>query len=418
MSVLGAAVLMLAGCAGPAPRSTQMTPLPSPEAQSVAIEATPAQAAIPAAEAVPAPMAEAAPAPAAVEPVLAQPASPAMVAAPAIIAAPTNAVPLVRQTVSGWLDVPGWLEERGLPPMQKLGPAAEPVFEIRIPQGVFTLALGSRNARWNGVFVGLGYAPKMAGGRLQAHALDLEKNLVPLLDPSPAPPGKGRTIVIDPGHGGPNAGALSVHNGRHESELTLDWARRLQGLLETNGWQVVLTRTNDVELDLPARIAVADRVDADLFVSLHFNTAAPDPAPVGLETYCVTPAGLPSNLTRGYADPVWRTLPNNAFDASNLQYAARIHRAMIGETAAVDRGVRRARFMDVLGPQRRTAVLVEGGFLSSPREARLIAGADYRQKLARAMATAIGPAAPVRVTPDLLATPASEPAAETRAAGK
>jgi N-acetylmuramoyl-L-alanine amidase len=302
--------------------------------------------------------------------------------------------------------------------MQKTGPAAGPVFDVRIPSGVFSFALGNRNARWNGVLVGLGYAPKMLAGRLQVHSLDLEKNLAPLLDPAPPPPAKGRLIVIDPGHGGANGGAQSVHNGRRESELTLDWARRLQAMLETNGWQVVLTRTNDVELDLPARVAVADRVDADLFVSLHFNTAAPDPAPVGLETYCLTPAGLPSNLTRGYADPVWRTLPNNAFDTSNVQCAARIHRALVSTTGAVDRGVRRARFMDVLGPQRRAAVLVEGGFLSSPREARLVADADYRQKLARAMATAIGPAAAPPISPDQLATPAREPESEAHAAGK
>src|SRR5207245_3292593 len=68
------------------------------------------------------------------------------------------------------------------------------------------------------------------------------------------------------------------------SDLTLDWARRLAPLLVSNGWTVFLTRTSDVDVSLSNRVAFAEAHHADLFVSLHFNSAAPDKRQNGLET--------------------------------------------------------------------------------------------------------------------------------------
>jgi N-acetylmuramoyl-L-alanine amidase len=98
---------------------------------------------------------------------------------------------------------------------------------------------------------------------------------------------------------------------------------------------------------------------------------------------------MPSSLTRGYNDDPDQVFPNNAFDMENLQYAVRLHRALLkaGETA--DRGVRRARFLAVLRGQRRPAILIEGGYLSNPDEARRIADPAYRQRLAEAVARAL-----------------------------
>src|SRR5262249_36600628 len=93
-----------------------------------------------------------------------------------------------------------------------------------------------------------------------------------------------------------------------------------------------------------------------------------------------------STLTREFGDPRSHVYPNNAYDAQNLQYAVRLHRALVQATSQRDRGVRRARFMTVLQGQNRPAVLLEGGYLSDPKEARLIATASYRQKLAEAVA--------------------------------
>jgi N-acetylmuramoyl-L-alanine amidase len=226
------------------------------------------------------------------------------------------------------------------------------------------------------------------------HRLDLDKNIRPLIVQAPLHGSSHGRIVLDPGHGGSNLGTVSVLDRRQEKEFTLDWARRLAPLLSAQGWQVTLTRTNDVELSLAERVAIADEVQADLFVSLHFNSAAPNLTRSGVETYCLTPTGLPSTLVRETRDDPLLSYPNNRFDESNLQWAARIHGTLVRATGAEDRGIRRARFMAVIRDQERPAVLVEGGFLSHPQEARRIADPAHRQLLAEAMAAALNPATP------------------------
>jgi N-acetylmuramoyl-L-alanine amidase len=127
-----------------------------------------------------------------------------------------------------------------------------------------------------------------------------------------------------------------------------------------------------------------------LFISLHFNST-PDrnKKTAGLETYCSTPAGMPSSLTRDYADTWSHYFPNNNFDAQNLQLAVHLHTVLLRASGEDDRGVRRVRFIGVLHGQRHPAVLIEGGYLSNPREARLIANPEFRQKLAQAVADAL-----------------------------
>jgi N-acetylmuramoyl-L-alanine amidase len=98
---------------------------------------------------------------------------------------------------------------------------------------------------------------------------------------------------------------------------------------------------------------------------------------------------MPSTLTRGYTDFWSENFPNNAFDAENLQLAVRLQTALLDATSLEDRGVRRARFIDVLHGQRRPAVLIEGGYLSNPHEAALIETPEFRQKLAEAVAYAL-----------------------------
>ena len=123
--------------------------------------------------------------------------------------------------------------------------------------------------------------------------------------------------------------------------------------------------------------------------SLHFNSAFPNAAVNGLETYCTTPQGLPSTVTRDYADETERRFPNNDFDDANMRLAMRVHRSLITATATADRGVRRARFMDVLRWQNRPAILVEGGYLSYPAEARRLSDPSHRQRMAEAIVAAL-----------------------------
>jgi N-acetylmuramoyl-L-alanine amidase len=142
-------------------------------------------------------------------------------------------------------------------------------------------------------------------------------------------------------------------------------------------------------MSLPGRVAFAEAHGANLFLSLHFNAAEAGGSQAGVETYVLTPTGMPSNLTRGYEDDIREKLPNNAFDDDNLRYAVRLHRALLQVNGNKDRGVRHARFLGVLRNQNRPAVLIEGGYLSNPEEARKIATPEYRQILAEAVARAL-----------------------------
>lgn len=232
------------------------------------------------------------------------------------------------------------------------------------------------------------FEPCVFAGEPCLHELDVERNLEPLLLAEPLDLTQYHLIAIDPGHGG-NTGTRSAR-GDNEKDYTLDWALRLRPLLESGGWTVLLTRTKDVELTLLERVTFAEAAGADLFISLHFNASGAGTHQAGLETYCLTPRDMPSSLTRGSEDDPGIEYPNNAFDTENLQLAVQLHRALLAVNGGEDRGVRRARFMGVLRGQNRPAVLVEGGFLSNPQEASRIADPDYRQKLAEAVAKALG----------------------------
>ncbi len=138
------------------------------------------------------------------------------------------------------------------------------------------------------------------------------------------------------------------------------------------------------------RVAFAKSHHADVFISLHFNSAAPDTEQSGIEIYCLTPTGMPSTLTRGYSDLWTDHYPNNAYDAENLQLAVPLASARCCTASGeADRGIRRARFMGVLLGQKCPAVLIEGGFLSNPDEAGEIESPEFQQQLAEAVADAL-----------------------------
>lgn len=259
-------------------------------------------------------------------------------------------------------------------------------FQLRSAAGAFQFTVGTRVATWNGYRFYLGFAPAVTNGVPFIHSLDVDKNLAPLLQVNrPVARGRG-VIVLDPGHGGPDNGTKSALG--KEKDYTLDWARRLKPLLEARGWKVVLTRTTDRGVELPERVLIAEQHQADIFLSLHLNAAA-TPGAAGLETFCLTPAGLASTLTRNYADPANLALPGNARDFENMRLAMRVHRSLLQTAGMPDRGVQRARFMAVLKTQQRPAVLIEAGYLSDRNEARLIHTPEYRQKLALAVAKAL-----------------------------
>jgi N-acetylmuramoyl-L-alanine amidase len=306
---------------------------------------------------------------------------------PAMSAAKTY--PSFTAPVTTWTSLNRWAtgNKIGEPRLVSRAPVA--AYAIGTANGTMVLDIGSREATWNGTEIQLGFAPEFIDDQIFVHGLDLQKNLEPLLFGSPLTFGN-RVVVIDPGHGGVNVGTHSVLDGRLEKEFTLDWALRLAPLLAANGWQVFLTRTNDVDIALSNRVAFAEAHHADVFISLHFNsTSDRNRETAGLETYCSTPAGMPSSLTRDYADTWSQSFPNNNFDAQNLQLAVLLQTGLLRESNEDDRGVRRVRFIGVLHGQRRPAVLIEGGYLSNPHEAKRIENPEFRQKLAQAVADAL-----------------------------
>jgi N-acetylmuramoyl-L-alanine amidase len=292
--------------------------------------------------------------------------------------------------VQTWVPLQRWCKSVGLPAPCQVGVTPSPAYAVSTSNGVFVLRIGMQLAHWDGLECWLGFPPQMVEGQPCVHVLDLRKTLLPLVGGVPMTCLKTNpTIVIDPGHGGDDSGTKSVLGNRYERDYTLDWAQRLSGLLATNGWQVFLTRSNDVHISLSNRVAFAEERKAGIFLSLHFNSAGPNARQAGLETYCVTPKGMASNMTRGYEDDPALTFPNNSYDAENVQLAAWVHHALLQVNGRNDRGVRRARYLSVLRAQHRPAILVEGGYLSNPLEARRIADPAYRQRLAEAVAKAL-----------------------------
>jgi N-acetylmuramoyl-L-alanine amidase len=303
-------------------------------------------------------------------------------------AAPNGKPAWPREWVNVWLPLETWSKFNQLEKPIQYGSGGDASFVVQTTNGTFRFKVGSHTLEHAGHGFLLGFAPRLIKGFLYVHAIDACKTLQPLLSQPWQLTKANRTIVIDPGHGGRDGGTQSCLDGQYEKIYALDWARRLAVLLSECGWNVVLTRTNDSYLSLADRIAIADRAQADVFVSLHFNSGNGNSSLSGIETYCLTPAGMPSSILRGEDDP--RDVhPNNAYDEQNFQLATALHRSALQATGATDRGVGRARFMGVLRGQARPAVLVEGGYLTNPREAQKIATPEYRQALAEALAKAL-----------------------------
>lgn len=305
---------------------------------------------------------------------------------------PTNSVVLPRQNPvigsSERVPLTDWCSEMGFGQPSVI--SAYPLkLTVPVPGGLAVFEAGNQAVWWAGTCLYLGQAPKVEGGTLVLNRIELDKKCRPLLSGAAGPSPGIRRIVIDPGHGGLNTGATNIVDGTLEKELTLDWAFRLAELLSGAGFDVRLTRTADTDLSPQARVEFATAMKADLFLSLHFNSAYPDRAQHGIETYCLTPTGVVSSMNRGYDDPIQASYPNNTFDEANIQWAYKIHRSLVQLTGARDRGIRHARFMAVLRNQQCPAVLIEGGFLSNPAEARRISDPAYRQKLAEAIAQAL-----------------------------
>jgi N-acetylmuramoyl-L-alanine amidase len=139
---------------------------------------------------------------------------------------------------------------------------------------------------------------------------------------------------------------------------------------------------------LPVRPDLANRANADLFVSLHFNATATAKAEVsGPETYCITPVGAASSNAQGEGANYGATTANFS-ERKSLLLAYQVQRSLVKNLGAVDRGVRRARFA-VLRDAAMPAILIESGYMTHPVEGRKIFDAGYRKQIAAAIVKGI-----------------------------
>jgi N-acetylmuramoyl-L-alanine amidase len=229
----------------------------------------------------------------------------------------------------------------------------------------------------------------------------------PSLAPEPArppvlPPGMRRvhTVVVDPGHGGSDPGAMGP-GGLREKDVTLAVALELERRLVARGFRVVMTRRGDASVSLEERTALAEGVGGDVFVSIHVN-AAPRSQANGIETYyldrtherhTLRVAARENGVPPGALDPLQRAVAGlrmSEVGASSAALAQTVHGELIrgvrGSFGSVaNLGVKQGPF-HVLFLSSAPSILVEVGFLTHRAEARRLGSRWYRQVLAEHLA--------------------------------
>lgn len=216
---------------------------------------------------------------------------------------------------------------------------------------------------------------------------------------------KLREVVIDAGHGGKDPGAIGV-TGMKEKTVVLDVAQRLKKLLEAAGVKVTMTRKDDTFISLQERTEIASRSKADLFISIHANASSARSVH-GVEAYCLKDLGtLEKNEAQRQANHKLM-FKNLAMKKGSLNLEDIVedmlytHKQSVSPTLtakladrvaqtakANDRGDKQSRFF-VLRNTLIPAVLVEIGFVTNPKEGRLLKTGDYRQRIAEGLANGI-----------------------------
>jgi len=206
-----------------------------------------------------------------------------------------------------------------------------------------------------------------------------------------------RKIVIDPGHGGRDYGAPGYYKGVHEKRVVLNIAKKLAKRIRSElSCEVVLTRESDTYLTLEERTAIANTHNADLFISIHTNSAR-DRRAYGLETYFLNLAtddeairvaaleNATSEKNISDLQTILTDLMQNAKINESSRLAAHVqgqlYRHMKKEYSSIrDKGVKQAPFYVLLGAQM-PAILIETSFISNPRECKRLTNSHYQEKL-------------------------------------
>ena len=207
-------------------------------------------------------------------------------------------------------------------------------------------------------------APSTPSWRARPPAGAVPAGPIPSVAGLPDVPRGRYKVVIDPGHGGPDPGAVGI-NGLRETDVVLDVSLQVAQLLQAKGVQVLLTRTSEVDVDLPPRVALANNSRADLFLSIHANALSLSRPDVnGIETFYFQ-EGPSKRLAEAVQLQMLRVSPGSP-----------------------DRGARPGRFFVI----RRTvmpAALAEMGFVTGQLDAPRLADPAFRRRMAVAIATGL-----------------------------
>ena len=229
----------------------------------------------------------------------------------------------------------------------------------------------------------------------------------PVTEPEPLAPKSltrefgltAKTIVIDPGHGGKDPGALGSDN-LQEKGIVLSISQKLREVLTAKGYTVLMTRDTNRFIPLKERTRFATQHKADLFLSIHANGSENSRAN-GIETYYldVTSTDKASekiaareNINSGYSIQELETLLAGLIRESKSEDSKRLARhvqnTLVQSTGAVDRGVKHARFVVLIGTKV-PAILIETGFVSNPVEGQKLTTTAYQHKIAAAIAEGV-----------------------------
>ncbi len=208
-----------------------------------------------------------------------------------------------------------------------------------------------------------------------------------------------KTIVIDPGHGGKDPGAFGG-NTRKERTIVLSISKKLREILTQRGYTVLMTRDTNRFIPLRERTAFAIQHKADLFLSIHAN-GSESPKARGIETYYLDVVStdkaseiiaVRENADSGYSiqelEKLLKGIIQESKSEDSRRLAGYIQQALVQATGAIDRGVKHARFVVLIGTNV-PAVLIETGFVSNPTEGRKLTTPAYQHKIATAIAEGV-----------------------------
>ncbi len=250
------------------------------------------------------------------------------------------------------------------------------------------MKIGGHECLMNGVKFVFTHSVAAIGDKPYVSRMDLAKLVDPVLRPNfIRNAGDFRTVILDPGHGGKDPGATNSLGT--EAAYNLKLAEKTRALLAAKGYKVVMTRDSNRYLSLQERVEFANAIRENaVFISIHFNSGGRNAR--GIETFTLSPPGV-AHYGRGLIAADNRQRAGNQHDSANIALATSVHGCLLRnlQKHTFDRGIKRARF-SVLSGVRHPAILLEGGFMSHPYEARLIANETYQNLLAKGIVDAVG----------------------------